>query len=150
MSRRSSLLQGENAAFEALAKFAQALGTPNKELGAWQPIPACLAYSGFVAWLALYGSDAEVAAAYAVNLAAWGSNCGRMSRALKAQYGFAAEAVTCFDLFANLPPADDRVFAVIQGGLDRGVAPALIYRAARLLQEYELMFWDGIAGAAGV
>jgi hypothetical protein len=35
-----------------------------------------------VAWLALYGSEAEVAAGFLVNFPAWGANCGRMSRAL--------------------------------------------------------------------
>ncbi len=144
------LLQDENAAFEALAKFAQALGISDDEIRASEPISTCLAYSAFVAWLALYGSDAEVAAAFTVNFAAWGSNCGRMSRALKAQYGFSAEKVAFFDLFANLLPVDDSVFAVIQGGLDRGIAPTLIHRAARLLQGYELMFWNSMAEAAGV
>src|SRR5216683_1592957 len=106
------------------------------------------AFGAFVAWLALYGSDAELAAAFAVNFTAWGANCGRISAALKAQYRLDAEAVSFFDLFANLPPGDDTALAVIQGGLDRGVASALIERAARLLQGYELMYWDTMAEAA--
>src|SRR6202049_3135170 len=72
-----AVLEGENAAFEALAKFAHALEMSDEELSASEPIPAALAYSAFVAWLALYGSDAELAAAFAVNFAAWGANCGR-------------------------------------------------------------------------
>jgi hypothetical protein len=120
----------------------------DEELSASEPIPAALAYSAFVAWLALYGSDAELAAAFAVNLPAWGANCGRISAALKGLYRLGDEAVSFFDLFANLPPADDTALAVIQGGLDRGVASALIERAARLLQGYELMYWDTMAEAA--
>jgi hypothetical protein len=120
------------------------------ELSASEPIPAALAYSAFVAWLALYGSDAELAAAFAVNLPAWGANCGRISAALKAQYRLGDEAVSFFDLFANLPPGDDTALAVIQGGLDRGVAPALIERAARLLQGYELMYWDTMVEVAAL
>ena len=143
-----AVLEGENAAFEALAKFARALEMSDEELSASEPIPAALAYSAFVAWLALYGSDAELTAAFAVNLPAWGANCGRISAALKGQYRLGAEAVSFFDLFANLPPADDAALAVIQGGLDRGVASALIERAARLLQGYELMYWDTMAEAA--
>jgi len=34
--------------------------------------------------------------------------------------------------------------------LDRGVAPALIERAARLLQGYELMYWDTMAEVAAL
>ena len=122
----------------------------DEDLSASEPIPAALAYSAFVAWLALYGSDAELAAAFAVNLPAWGANCGRISAALKAQYRLGDEAVSFFDLFANLPPSDDRALAVIQGGLDRGVAPGLIERAARLLQGYELMYWDTMAEVAAL
>jgi hypothetical protein len=73
-----------------------------------------------------------------------------MSRALKAQYGFSAQAVAFFNLFANLPRPDDNAFATMQDGLDHGVAPTLIHGAARLLQGYELMFWDGMAEAAVV
>ena len=145
-----AVLEGENAAFEALAKFAHALEMSDEELSASEPIPAALAYSAFVAWLALYGSDAELAAAFSVNLPAWGANCGRISVALKAQYRLESEAVSFFDLFANLAPGDDTALAVIQGGLDRGVAPALIERAARLLQGYELMYWDAMAEAAAL
>jgi len=145
-----AILEGENAAFEALTKFAHALDMSDEELTASEPIPAALAYSAFVAWLALYGSDAELAAAFSVNLPAWGANCGRISVALKAQYRLESEAVSFFDLFANLAPGDDTALAVIQGGLDRGVAPALIERAARLLQGYELMYWDAMAEAAAL
>ena len=108
------------------------------------------AYSAFLAWLAMYGSDAEMTGALSLNFAAWGTNCGRMSTALKARYGLKPDAVTFFDLFASLPPAGDAAVAVIQGGLDRGVAAAAIARAARMLQGYELMYWEGMAEAAGV
>ena len=104
----------------------------------------------FVAWLALYGSDAELAAAFLVNFAAWGANCGRLSRVLQARYGLARTDVAFFDLFANLPPFEAEALSVIQGGLDRGIPAARIHRAARLLQGYELMFWDAMARAAGL
>jgi hypothetical protein len=73
-----------------------------------------------------------------------------MSAALKAHYGLESDGVAFFDLFANLPPIDETVLAVIQGGLDRGITPALIARAARLLQGYELMYWDSMAEAVGL
>jgi pyrroloquinoline quinone (PQQ) biosynthesis protein C len=144
------VLEGESAALEALWKFARALAMGDEEIYTAEPISAALAYSAFVAWLALYGSDAELAAALGVNFAAWGANCGRMSAALKAHYGLESDGVAFFDLFANLPPIDETVLAVIQGGLDRGITPALIARAARLLQGYELMYWDSMAEAVGL
>jgi thiaminase len=96
------VLQGENTAFEALAHFARALGMGDADLHTSEPIPSAFAYSAFVAWLGLYGSDAELSAAFAANFAAWGANCGQMGSALKTQYGFEPDAVAFFDLFANL------------------------------------------------
>ena len=144
-----NVLQGENRALEELGKFTRALGIEQESIPATEPIPAAFAYSAFLAWLAMYGSDAEFAGALALNFAAWGINCGRMSFALKERYGLKPEAVSFFEIFANLPPADDAI-AVIQNGLDRGVPDAVIARAARMLQSYELMYWDAMAEIAAV
>jgi hypothetical protein len=146
-------LATEAAALEHLARLARALGVePAEGLTAGAALPGALAYTHFVAWLALYGSDAEFAAAFLVNLPAWGRNCGRLARALRARYGLAEADVAFFDLFAGEAPGfEDAALAVIQGGLDRGVAPAAIAEAAHLLQSYELMYWDALdaARAAG-
>jgi hypothetical protein len=144
------VLQGEAAALDALPAFAAALGLGPADLEASEPQPAGHAYCAFVAWLALYGSDAELAAAFLVNFAAWGANCGRLSRALQARYDLAKPDVAFFDLFAHLPPFEAEALAVIQGGLDRGIPAPRIRRAARLLQGYEVMFWDAMAEAAGL
>ena len=102
-----------------------------------------------MAWLALYGSQAEVATAYLVNFPAWGRNCGRVSRVLKERYGLSEADVTFFDFFAASPPNFERdSLAVIQEGLDRGAEPRAVYRAARLLQGYELLFWDTLHQAS--
>jgi hypothetical protein len=129
------VLQGEAAAaMDALHGFAAALSLSAGELEAFELIPAARAYCTFVAWLALFGSDAELASAFLVNLAAWGANCGRMRRALHLNYGFGKSALTFFDLFANMPPFENGALSVIQDGLDRGVPAWLIHRAARMLQ----------------
>lgn len=143
-------LQGEAAALDALHGFARSLGISVDDLEAFEPTPMGHAYCAFVAWLALQGSDAELAGAFLLNFSAWGTNCGRMRNALAKHYGFAASELAFFDLFANLPPLDDEAQAVIQGGLDRGIPVRLIHRAARLLQGYELMYWDAMAEAAGL
>jgi|HubBroStandDraft_4_1064222.scaffolds.fasta_scaffold907138_1 hypothetical protein len=79
-----NLATGQRWPGEALAKFTVALGMSDEKLRASEPIPAAFAYSAFVASLGMYGSDAEFAAAFLVNFAAWGANCGRMSIALRA------------------------------------------------------------------
>jgi len=138
-----NILQGEMAAFDACITFAGALGMDESRLSAFEPRPAGQAYANYVAWLACYGSDAELSAAFLVNFAAWGANCARMGSALKKRYGLDDKALAFFELFAETPPSFEQdALSVISDGLKRGIEPRLIVRAARLLQGYELMYWD--------
>ena len=145
-----NVLQGEAAALDGLHTFAGALGLSVIDLETFEPLPAAHAYCGFVAWLALYGSDAELAGAFLVNFAAWGTNCGRISRALKEKYGFAESDLAFFGLFFSTPSFERDALSVIQDGLDRGIPARLIHRAARMLQGYELMYWDAMAETVGI
>ena len=99
-----AVLGGETAALAALGSFAAAVGMDDARLQAYEPVPGALAYTAFMAWLALYGSEAEVAAGFLVNFAAWGANCGRMSRALRDRYGLTEKSTAFFDLFASVIP----------------------------------------------
>ena len=81
------VLAGERAAWEGLKALAGALGMSEADLTAYEPLAGAHAYTCYMAWLALYGSAAEVAAAYLVNFPAWGKNCGRLSQILKERYG---------------------------------------------------------------
>jgi pyrroloquinoline quinone (PQQ) biosynthesis protein C len=141
------ILHGERAAWDALLTFADALGLSEAQLREHEPLAGAHAYTCYMAWLALYASDAEVAAAYLVNFPAWGQNCGRLSQILKERFGLSEKEIAFFELFAN-PPAtfEANALSVIQHGLDRGIEPHLIQRAARLLQAYELMYWDSLYG----
>ena len=142
-------LQGEAAARDALLAFTKALEMSEDDLRAYEPKPGCQAYPAYVAWLAAYGSAADFAAAFLANLPAWGSSCARMSAALKGKYGLSSEAVAFFDLFAApAPEFEADSLRVIQAGLDRGVDPRGVARAARLIQAYELMYWDTLYEAS--
>lgn len=144
------ILQGEKAAWEALLVFASALSLTESDLHSHEPLAGAHAYTCYMAWLALYASDAEIAAAYLVNFPAWGQNCGRLSRILKERFGMGENEVAFFDLFASPPITfETNALSVIQHGLDRGAEPRLIRRAARLLQAYELMYWDTLHSASG-
>jgi len=141
----SESLKTETAALEALAGFTRALGGDAEGQADADVLAGAQAYTHFVAWLALYGSDAAFAAAFLVNLPAWGKNCGRLAKALRARYRMDDKAVAFFDLFAGEAPGfAEAALAVIQGGLDRGVSPVSIREAAHLLQRYELMYWDAL------
>jgi len=145
-----NVLQGEAEALDRLHAFAGALGLKSPDLELFEPLPEAHAYCTFVAWLALYGSDAELVGAFLVNFPTWGTNCGRMRKALQENCSIAPSSLAFFDLFANMPSFEPEALGIIQNGLDRGVAARLIHRATRMLQSYELMFWDAMADAAGV
>ena len=143
------MLQGERAALAVLPDLAAAAGHAPGQVLAAEPLPGAFAYSAYVAWLAQYCTTAEFAGAFLVNLEAWGVNCGRMSRALRERYECTAKETAFLDLFATPPPDfEERGLAVMEEGLGCGVAPAAIRRAARLLQGYELLYWDTMLQAA--
>ena len=139
------VLQGETEALKALGRFVSALGVSEEELMAYEPLPEAQAYKAYMAWLSLYGSAAEVAGAFLANFPAWGANCGRMRKALLEGYGFKDEDLFFFELFST-PVADfeKKARLVIDAGISHGVEPNAIKEAARMLQGYELMFWDAL------
>jgi thiaminase len=126
---------GEAEALQLLERFAGAVGLG----GDYEPQPGCQAYSAYVAWLALNGSAGDVALAFVANLETWGHSCARMRDALIPTYG--GDAVAFFDFFAD-PPADfeQRALALVGTGEHSSAR-----RAARLLQAYELLYWDTLA-----
>lgn len=145
------ILHGESEALKGIITFGKALGLTEKEMSLFEPSPLGFGYPAFVAWLGAYGSAAELAAAFLVNLSAWGANCGKMSRILMSKLEFEEADLKFFDLFASTPPEfQTQAIAVLADGMSRGILPHLVERAARLLQGYELLFWDcmysGLAG----
>lgn len=141
------LVTGEAIAIDMMLDFATALGLDEEDLQAYEPRPKGQTYPSFAAWLGLYASDAEIAAAYLVNFPVFGENTGRMAVALRSRYGMTAEQTAFFDFFSSLPPTfEPAALAIIQAGLDSGVEPRAIRRSARLLQAYEKDFWDAVGG----
>jgi thiaminase len=139
------MAQSEGLALGKFWALADWLGLNSDDLRAYEPHPRAQAYPAFVAWLALNGSRAEVVLAFLANLAAWGDNCRQVALALREAYGAGDDAVAFFNFFAN-PPEDfeSRAVAVLSEGLAAGDSPVLARRATRLLQAYELSFWDAL------
>lgn len=137
------LAQGEGAALERLFALAASLGMDEGGLIGYEPEPGCQAYTAFVSWLALNGSRADLALAFLANLAAWGENCRRLADLLRDRCDTAF-----FDFFAEPAPGfEEHALAVVDRGLAAGDSPTRARRAGRLLQAYELLFWDGLADA---
>lgn len=140
------ILQGESLALEYLLRFARALGWDEDDLRAYEPNPRAQTYPSYVTWMSVNASDAEVAAAFLVNFPVFGENLGRMAAALRSRYGLSAEDTAFFDFFAELPPDfEPDALAVIGAGLCGCADERQIRRSARLLQSYELDFWNAVA-----
>lgn len=141
----AGMAEGEQAAFAALEHFAAAAGLTAHARQLYEVVPGCQVYPSFVARLARDGTPAEMAGAFLVNLEAWGHCCARMARALPRHYGMSEAEIAFFTLFAA--PTDDLEqlsLAVIDAGLAGGADPAMIGQAARLLQAYELLYWNSL------
>lgn len=140
------MAESEGLALDRLRSLADWLGLSNDDLRAHEPHPGAQAYPAFVAWLALNGSRADVVLAFLTNLAAWGENCGQVAAALRGSYGAGNDTTAFFDFFAS-PAADfeSRALAVLTEGLIARDSAVLARRATRLLQAYELSFWNALA-----
>ncbi len=139
------VLEGERIALDRLAVLARRIGMSEAELDAFEPTAEGFAYGAYMAWQGAYGSAAEFVAGILVNFPVWGASCGRLSRGLRSHYGFAAEETAFLDGFAEMPSFEEPALAIIQDGLDHGVRPQAVHRAARLFQAYEKLFWDALA-----
>ncbi|MFC0602382.1 transcriptional regulator [Streptomyces palmae] len=140
------LVQGEDIALERLAPPAAACGLDQVAVRAYEPLAGCQAYPSYVARLALTAEPAEVVLALAANFAAWGGYCATVGRALRLHYGFSDAACGFFDFFADPDPDTERLtHQAVRAGLAEGRLPGTADRHGRLLQSYELMFWNTLA-----
>ena len=141
----TGMVTGERVALQALEAFAHAVGLDGPACQGYEPVAGCQVYPSYVARLARDGTPAEVAGAFLVNLQAWGSCCARMADALPSAYQLAEEDCAFFAHFAGPTTELERIsLEVIDAGLAQGVDAARIARAARLLQAYELLFWNSL------
>lgn len=133
-----------------IAALAQRLGMDSAVLERFEPTAEAFGYAAYKAWLICYGSAAEMACARALNLSAWGYNCGKISRGLQNHYSLTADETHFFDEFSGLQELENKAATVIDADLQKGVDPKMITRAARLMQANETMFWDAMARHAGL
>jgi hypothetical protein len=145
----ATLAAGESAALATLGDLADAAGMDAAAVAAYQVRPEAQAYPAYVAWLALNADPVDVILAAVANFAAWGSYCAATSAALRTSYGFADRACAFFDFFAA--PSDELetlAIAAVAQALEAGARPTAAREYGRLMQGYELMFWNSLADQA--
>jgi hypothetical protein len=142
----ADLGKGENIVLDLLPAMAEAAGMDEAARRAYRPRAGCQAYPAYLAWLALNADPAAVVLAVTANFAAWGSYCATLSQALRKEYGFSDEACGFVDFFGTpAPDLEELAVTAIQQALDAGRSVASGREYGRLLQDYELMFWNTLA-----
>ncbi len=144
------IASGEAEALQLLLDFAASVGLDEQDLAAYEPRPKAQTYPSRVAWIAANADRAAAGASFLVNFAVFGENMGRLRNALVNAYGFSAEEVAFFSFFAEpIPGFEENAIEVIAAGLRRGACPREARRQARLLQAYELDFWQAVGEPPG-
>jgi len=132
------LSKGDIEALKLLEQMGQALNLATfKNI---EPIPEAVAYTHYLAWLALYGNPGCQVMALIINLPVWGNNCRRLSAALKNQYNL--HETGFLDLFAQpYEQIEAKGLEIIEKYLDYSEDMRSV---SKIIQKYELMFWDAI------
>lgn len=144
------LATGEQLALPLVLAFAANVGLDEHDLAAYEPRPRSQTYPSRVAWIALDADRASAAASFLVNFAVFGENMGRIRDALIRVYGFTPEQIEFFTFFAEpIVGFEDDAIEVIATGLIEGACPVDVRRSARLLQAYELDFWQAASDPPG-
>jgi pyrroloquinoline quinone (PQQ) biosynthesis protein C len=144
------LASGEALALPLVLDFAASVGLDEQDLAAYEPRPRAQTYPSRVAWIASNADRASAAASFLVNFAVFGENMARIRDALLSVYGFTADQIAFFTFFAEpIPGFEDDATEVIATGLLEGACPINVRRSARLLQAYELDFWQAASDPPG-
>ncbi|MCA9656697.1 MAG: transcriptional regulator [Myxococcales bacterium] len=144
------LAYGESLAQPLVLDFAATVGLDEQDLVEYEPRPAAQTYPSRVAWIANNADRASAAASFLVNFDVFGENMARIRDALITVYGFEADEIAFFSFFAEpIPGFEDDAIEVIATGLHEGACPRDVRRSARLLQAYELDFWQAASEPPG-
>lgn len=144
------LASGEALAAPLVLNFSQEAGLSEADLVAYEPRPKSQSYPSRVAWIAANADRAAAAVSFLVNFAVFGENMGHIRDALLNTYGFTSQQIQFFTYFADpIPGFEDAATEVIATGLMEGNCPRDARRSARLLQAYELDFWQAASDPPG-
>jgi len=136
-----TLIVGEKRAFDALLAFSEEIGLGKESLATSEIAAGAVAYAHYMCWLANYANPGEQATALTMNLSVWGNNCQRLASALRNKYHL--KRTIFFELFSGPFDTLERNASKI---IDKYVDEYRfsMERCARLIQNYELMFWNSL------
>jgi len=142
------LTSGMNMTVKLHSKMAQGLGL--NDLEEYAPRPLCQAYPAHLSKLATHHQPAVLAAALAVNIPVWVEMCGSLYEALLENYmdKVKEEDLQFIKMMATeVEGLDKMAMEVIEANdfiLLDGVDYKTVKDGVRILQAFEIMFWDGV------
>lgn len=143
------LLGGEIYASKLLLDHASSIGLNPEDLQCYPVTAKGQAYPSYWARLALARQRAAGAAACAVNFPAWGRMCAELSKALqeRPEYGYndmseedRSTSLAFINFFGTPIEGLDEMAAKVM--MEEDISYEDIVTEVRLLQAYEIMFWD--------
>jgi len=139
----AELARSDLMALRALREMALELGIGQKPLHELRIVPHAVDYTHFLAFLAAHGNPGEQAFALIVNLPVWSAACSRLLNAVRSRHDL--RRTEFLELFANVPSWVEEVgLRVCERYVERHGESMRFF--ARLIQEYELSFWEGLGG----
>jgi thiaminase len=145
-----TMAQAEGEALRLLLEFAGALGLGEQDLRAYEPMARAQSYPAYLAQTALSGTSSGMALALLANVAESGGNYARAADALRSRYGFSEDALGHFRFFADTPQSVlDQAAATVTAGIAGGESPQDAVRTARMVNAYEILFWESLADGLG-
>lgn len=135
----NKLCNGDIQANSLLLKMAEELNI--KDISNPRISPQAVAYTHYLAWLALYANPGEQSFAIIVNLPVWGAACGRFAKALKQNYGI--KQVGFLEFFSETPAwVEEEGLNIVERYLT--TSQSRLKSIAKTIQRYEAMFWDAV------
>jgi len=134
--------KGQKFAHGELLAMANAMKLSESDLENYKPQAKAQGYPSYLCRLAHYGEATQIAAAIAVNFPPFGQMCLALEDALKTNYNINGEDLA-FLRFFGICDLDDGAVKVIEASTAK-IEYKDIRRAVRLLQAYEVMFWDSV------
>ena len=144
------LLGGELYASSLLLNCAKSVGLPEESmLVSSKQAAKAQAYPSYWARIALSNQRAAGAAACAINFPAWGEMCRKLNEALLQHgetYGYntstSEEGLEFIKFFATPIDNLDEMAVTIMDEEQNDITYDELEEVVRMLQEYEIMFWD--------
>ncbi len=137
------LARADLEALKALGELAEELGVAGRPLHSLKVVPHAVDYTHFLAFLAALRNPGEQAFALIVNLPVWSAACARLLRAVRERYGL--RRTRFLELFSSVPGWVEERGLQVCGRYVAEHAESMRF-FARLIQSYELSFWEGIGG----